>query len=111
LSTLAGKNKKYLEGLFKERYESIKKMFDHKEIVTEPVANECLQSLLHEIIKSNQAIGPLETRVAFSRAWWPNASSMGEGTILFNIGLFYKLHAHFTSHYRICGNAIPVILR
>jgi hypothetical protein len=66
------------------------------------VANGYLQSLLHEIIKSNQAIGPLEARVAFSRAWWPNASSMGEGTILFNIGLFYKLQNESQAAFVVC---------
>lgn len=102
VSTLAGKNKKYLEQLFKERYERIKKMYDQKEIVTESVANGYLQALLHEIVKSNQVIGSLEARVAFSRTWWPNASSMGEGTILFNIGLFYKLRNESQAAFVLC---------
>lgn len=102
LSTLAGKNKKYLEPIFKDRYERIKKMYDQKEIVTESVANGYLQSLLHEIAKSNQTIKSLEARVAFSRTWWPNASSMGEGTIIFNIGLFYKLHNESQAAFVLC---------
>lgn len=102
ISSLSGKNKKYVEEIFKERYESIKKMYERKEIVTESVANGYLQSLLHEIVKSNPSISPLETRVAFSRAWWPNASSMGEGSIIFNIGLFYKLQNESQAAFVLC---------
>ncbi|THU41774.1 hypothetical protein FAM09_06645 [Niastella caeni] len=102
VSSLSGKNKKYLEQIFKDRFERIKKMYDQKEILTEKAANGYLQSLLHEIVKSNQAIGQLETRVVFSRTWWPNASSMGEGTIIFNIGLFYKLQNESQAAFVLC---------
>ena len=99
---LDGKNKKYFEDIYRSRYENIKKMYDRKELITETGANNYLQSLLHEIIKSNQALGSLETRVAFSRVWWPNASSLGEGTILFNIGLFYKLQNESQAAFVLC---------
>jgi hypothetical protein len=102
LSTLTGKNKKYLEQIFKDRYENVKKMYDHNEIVTESVAHGYLQSLLREVIKSNSALASLDARVAFSRTWWPNASSMGEGTIIFNIGLFYKLHNESQAAFVLC---------
>jgi len=99
---LNGKNKKYFEDIYKNRYERIKKMYDRKELITETGANSYLQSLLHEIIKANQPLGSLETRVAFSRVWWPNASSLGEGTILFNIGLFYKLQNESQAAFVLC---------
>ena len=102
VSGLSGKNKKYLEEIFKSRFENIKKMYARKEIVTEAMANGYLQSLITEIIKSNQALGALDTRVAFCRNWWPNASSMGEGTILFNIGLFYKLQNESQVAFVLC---------
>lgn len=102
VSALSGKNKKYFEDIFKNRYENIKKMYDRKELITETGANNYLQSLLHEIIRSNETLGSLETRVAFSRAWWPNASSLGEGTIIFNIGLFYKLQNESQAAFVLC---------
>ncbi len=77
-------------------------MYDRKELITEAGANGYLQSLLQQIKKSNQALGSLETRVAFSRVWWPNASSMGEGTIVFNIGLFYKLQNESQAAFVLC---------
>jgi hypothetical protein len=102
LNTLPGENKKYFEQLYKERYENIKKMYDEKQIVTSPEAAGYLQSLVNEIIKSNAALRSLEPRIAFTRAWWPNASSMGEGTILFNIGLFHKLQNEGQAVFVIC---------
>lgn len=102
VSSLSGSNKKYFENIYKSRYENIKKLYDRKEVMTETGANSYLQSLLHEIIKSNQALGSLETRVAFVREWWPNASSMGEGTIIFNIGLFYKLQNESQAAFVLC---------
>jgi Zn-dependent protease with chaperone function len=102
VSALSGEHKKYLEDIFKQRYERIKKMYDRNEIVAESAANGYLQSLLHEIAKGNQAVRSLESRVVFSRTWWPNASSMGEGTILFNIGLFYKLRNESQVAFVLC---------
>lgn len=99
---LSGKNKKYLVELYKERFEMIRKMYDQKEIVTAAEPSDYLQSLFAEIIKSNPALKQLEARVAFSRAWWPNASSMGEGTIVFNIGLFHKLQNESQAAFVIC---------
>jgi mRNA-degrading endonuclease YafQ of YafQ-DinJ toxin-antitoxin module len=108
---LTGKNKKYLVELYKERFETIRKMYDHKEIVTANEPNGYLQSLFSEIVRSNPALQPLEARVAFSRAWWPNASSMGEGTILFNIGLFHKLQNESQAAFVICHELAHLYLR
>ena len=102
VSGLSGKNKKYLQQLYTDRYEHIKKMYDQKEIVTNTAATSYLQSLLAEISKSNTAIRSLDVRVAFTRAWWPNASSMGEGTVLFNIGLFNKLKNESQAAFVLC---------
>lgn len=110
VSGLSGKNKKYLEQLFKDRYENIKKMYDRKEIVTEATANGYLQLLITEIKRSNQSLAALDTRVAFSRTWWPNASSMGEGTILFNIGLFYKLQNESQVAFVLCHELAHLFL-
>lgn len=110
VSGLTGKNKMYLQQLFKDRFENIKKMYDRKEIVTEAVANGYLQSLIREIVKSNQSLASLETRIAFSRTWWPNASSMGEGTILFNIGLFYRLQNESQAAFVLCHELAHLFL-
>jgi Peptidase family M48. len=102
LSSLTGRNKKFLVELYKERYERIKKMYDQNEIVGSAEATAYLQKLYSTIAQANPVLQPLETRIAFSRTWWPNASSMGEGTILFNIGLFHKLQNESQAAFVIC---------
>jgi Zn-dependent protease with chaperone function len=95
-------NKKYFEEVYKERYQKIQKMYSEQEIIAEGKAAGYLQSLVNEIIKSNPSLGNLETRIVFSRAWWPNASSMGEGTIIFNIGLFNRLANESQAAFVLC---------
>lgn len=102
VKSLTGKNKKYLEELYKERYDRIVKMYDRKEIVASTEAVSYLQQLTTEIVKNNPALQSLQPRICLSRAWWPNASSMGEGTILFNIGLFHKLSNEGQVAFVIC---------
>jgi len=103
-----GKNKKYILEMYKERYETIKKKFDEKEVMTNQEVNQYLKQLTDEIINPNRGKIPGNIRIQFSRTHWPNASSMGEGTILFNIGLFTRLQnesqaafviAHELAHY------------
>ena len=106
--SVTGKNKKYIVEMYKERYEMIKKKFDEKEVMTNQEVVQYLNQLTDEIINPNKSKIPGNIRIQFSRSQWPNASSMGEGTILFNIGLFNRLQnesqaafviAHELAHY------------
>jgi Zn-dependent protease with chaperone function len=102
LTALSGDNKKYYEELYKERHQKIQRMYTDKVIIAEGKAASYLQGLAKEIIKSNPVLAGLETRIVFSRAWWPNASSMGEGTIIFNIGLFNRLANESQAAFVLC---------
>src|SRR4029078_4509601 len=84
-------NKKYISDIYKERFDQISKQFSDHEIITDPKAVAYLSALLGRVTKANPDIISSELRVLFSKAWWPNAASMGEGTIFFNIGLFNRL--------------------
>jgi len=72
-----GKNKKYILEMYKERYETIKKKFDEKEVITNQEVNQYLKQLTDEIINPNRGKIPGNIRIQFSRTHWPNASSMG----------------------------------
>jgi Zn-dependent protease with chaperone function len=102
LTGLNGSNKKYFEEIYKERYQKIQKMYSEKEIISEGKAASYLQMLVKEIVKNNPSLNSIETRIVFSRAWWPNASSMGEGTIIFNIGLFNRLDNESQAAFVLC---------
>ena len=107
-ASLSGKNKKEIAELYKERYEMIKKKIDDREMITNEEVQQYLDRLVNELTSKNKGILPPGVRIHFSRSNWPNASSMGEGTIIFNIGLFNRLQneaqaafviAHELAHY------------
>lgn len=102
ISLLSGENKKFYEEIYKERFESLAQYFKDSLILTEKETNGYLQSVVAEIVKQNPALQKLNTRVLFLRAWWPNAACYGEGTVLFNIGLFNRLHNEAEVAFVIC---------
>ena len=86
-----GDNKKYIVNLYRERYQYLESMFTEKELMASSETDSYLASLVNEIMKSNPELKKLGTHFLFSRVYWPNAFSTGEGTIVFNLGLFAKL--------------------
>lgn len=102
VSTLTGTNKKYVADLFKERFVSIKEKVLTHEVLSATEAQNYLNALVNEIVKSNPTINRTELRIAFSKSHYANASSMGEGTILFNIGLFHRLQNESQAAFVLC---------
>jgi Zn-dependent protease with chaperone function len=102
LSTLEGKNKKELAAVFRERQQGIRERITAGEVVTDAQAEAYLQQLAAPVFRANPQLKPSELRLLFSRAWWPNASSLGEGTILFNIGLFSRLQNEAQAVFVLC---------
>lgn len=92
LATLPAKNKQDFEKIYKQRWDNIKEKFAKKEIYTDPVAQQYLDALAEEIVKTNPVLKDHPFRCYFSRSGAPNASYIGEGIILVNMGLFYRLH-------------------
>lgn len=90
---------------YKEIYE---KQFDEindlvkTRSVTAPEAQQYLQSMVRQVIAVNPELAKLHTRIFFTRDWWPNASSMGEGTIGINAGLMVFLHNEAELVFVIC---------
>jgi hypothetical protein len=87
---IKGENKKYLLQFYRERYTAIANMFAEGEVVGLAQANTYLNQLTQAILNSNPQLQLPPTRFLFNRAYWPNAASFGEGTIIFNIGLVYQ---------------------
>jgi len=92
LSTLPSTNKTDFERIYKERWENIKEKFDRKEIYTNSSAQKWLDALVEEIIQANPILKGQSFQCYFSRSGIPNASFIGEGIILINMGLFYRLN-------------------
>lgn len=91
LTSLPKENKKDFEALYKARWENVKEVFDRKEIYTSAAVQKYMDALVFEIAKSNTLLRNQNFRCYFSRSGVPNASYIGEGIILFNMGLFKKL--------------------
>lgn len=102
VSGLSGSNKKQVSEIYKERFELIKEKFAGNEIISDEKASGYLMQLAQEVLKANSFLNANELRILFSKAWWPNASSMGEGTILFNIGLFNRLQNESQAVFVLC---------
>lgn len=79
--------KKIYDAHFKE----IGKLWQSDRVVTAPAAHGYLQAIVQKIISANQELKKTDARIVFSRDWWPNAYSMGEGSIAINAGLMVFL--------------------
>ncbi len=91
-ASIKGEYKKDIIGFYRERYLYLAGMFTEKEFINNTEADNYLNALANEILNSNPQLKTLGTRFLFSRVYWPNAFSTGEGTIVLNIGLFAKLN-------------------
>jgi predicted Zn-dependent protease len=102
LAGLSGSLKTELQAEYKKRYAYLKEIYTAEELVTDSTTNHYLQALSQKIIRSNPELGTISTSIHFARAWWPNAVSYGEGTILFNINLFSRLENEAQAAFIIC---------
>lgn len=88
--------------IYEDRYEGLKELTAQNRILTDSLANNYLQQMAQLIFKSNPGISQEGYRIRFTRDDWPNAASMGEGTIIFNIGLFTKLQNESQVAFVLC---------
>jgi len=111
LATLSGSNKKYIAEVYKERWSLIKERITAKEIITATETQAYLKSLTNEIFRWNPTISDEGLRIFFSKSFYANASSMGEGTILFNIGLFHRLENESQVVFVLCHELAHYFLK
>lgn len=102
ISQVKGDNKKYFKEIYKQRFDYIKSNFDMEGIVTDSAAISYINALVKEILAANPALQALKPRVLLYRAWWPNASSLGEGTVLVNIGIINKFSNEAQLAFVLC---------
>ena len=91
---LDGLDKQYKDDykmFYKYRFQGVRSLLKSDRSVTAAEPHQYLQSLLQKIVDVNPELKPLQIRMVFSRDWWPNASSMGDGTLVVNAGLMVFL--------------------
>ncbi|HUR12312.1 MAG TPA: M48 family metallopeptidase [Flavitalea sp.] len=102
VSSLPSSNRKDFEDIYTLRWKLIRAKFDEKEIYTSPAAQQYLDALVQDIVTSNIILSNKSFFCFFSRSGTPNASFLGEGIILFNMGLFKRLENESQAAFVLC---------
>ncbi|MDP4251291.1 MAG: M48 family metalloprotease [Bacteroidota bacterium] len=111
LDKIPSKNKKDLVELYQLRWKNIQDKFDQKEIFTDTRAQEYLDRLVSVIRQGNPSVAAANFSCYFSRSYIPNASYIGEGIILFNMGLFEKLDDESQVAFVLCHEIAHYLLQ
>jgi Zn-dependent protease with chaperone function len=111
LAKLPAANRKDYEDIYKSRWDNIKNVFEKKEIYTSATAQHYLDALVKEIVRNNPALQQSDFHCYFSRSGVPNASYIGEGIILFNMGLFMQLRNENEAAFVLCHEMAHYYLR
>jgi predicted SprT family Zn-dependent metalloprotease len=88
--------------IYEQQYKEIGALVKSNRTITEATAHKYLQSIVQKIIAANPELSTLQLRVLFTRDWWANASSMGDGTIAFNAGLLILLDNEAEMAFVLC---------
>ena len=91
IAALPAIDKNELSKIYEQRWEKVQDVLGKKEIYTDTEAQKYLDNIVAEIVKTNPILQNKGFRCCFSRSGIPNAAYLGEGLILFNMGLFSRL--------------------
>lgn len=79
--------------IYKDQYTEIEKFWSSSRPITEKKAMDYLLRLVDKLMAADPELKKLDLRVVFSRDWWPNAVSMGDGTLSLNAGLIIYMQS------------------
>ncbi len=102
LNSLGKEFKDDYKATYTERFAEVDELLKSSRVVTAPDAHQYLQSILKKITDANPELQSLKVRMVFSRDWWPNAYSMGEGTLVVNAGLMVFLDNEAELVFALC---------
>lgn len=87
IASVGKENAADYKNIYEQQFKGIDGIWTSSRPVTSSEAHNYLQSIVQKIIATNPELKDSDARVVFSRDWWPNAVSMGDGTIAINAGL------------------------
>jgi Zn-dependent protease with chaperone function len=96
------KYKKKLEKIYDEKYDYIVSNIDSSNFYFDDTINFYFQNILKNIQEANPVLNKPEIKLYVSRATYPNASCLGEGSLIFNIGLLRYLKNESQIAFIIC---------
>jgi hypothetical protein len=102
INSLAKEHKKDYKEIYEARFKGVEELLKSSTTVTEPVAHSYLESILKKIVAANPELSNLDIRLVFTRDSWPNAYSIGEGTLAINAGLMVFFENEAQLAFTIC---------
>jgi Zn-dependent protease with chaperone function len=109
ISQLPSQYKKDLTDIYQKRWKNIQQKFDKKELYTDVAAQDYLNKLVAVIRLGNPTMRT-DFSCYFSRSAVPNAEYIGEGIILFNMGLFERLDNEGQAAFVLCHEMAHFLL-
>ena len=109
VSQLPSQYKKDLVDVYQQRWKNIRQKFENNELYTDAAAQEYLNRLVAIIRLGNPGL-PADFACYFSRSAVPNAEYIGEGIILFNMGLFERLDNEGQAAFVLCHEMAHFLL-
>jgi hypothetical protein len=88
--------------IYEHQFNEINDLWNSTRAVTSPEVNNYLQSIVKKIIDANPELKRTDARIVFTRDDWPNAASMGDGSIAINGGLLIFLSNEAELAFVIC---------
>jgi len=94
--------KKRITTIYEDRTTRLKRNIRNEHYLFGNAMNRYVESILNRILVANPAIPQKKIRLLISRYIWPNASCLGEGTFVINIGLIRRLENEDQLAFVIC---------
>lgn len=92
IQQLSKENREDFKSILDKRFEMVADLFENDRIISYSEATDFLQKVSGRILQKNPELNSISPRILFSRDWWPNAYSVGEGTLVINAGLLIHLN-------------------
>lgn len=96
------KYKKKIEKIYDEKYDYITANIDSSYFYFDDTINVYFQNILKNIQVANPILNNPDIKLYVSRATYPNASCLGEGSLIFNIGLLRYITNESQIAFIIC---------
>jgi len=102
--------RKELKEFYKTRFNSSKRRLEDGHLLLNIGVNDYLTSVTQTIAEANEEFDFSQIRVLMARYTWPNAFSVGDGTVAINMGLILQLENESQLAFIICHEAAHFFL-
>lgn len=91
ISALSDPYKNEISFVYQQRYNNLIQQIEKGYFISDPQITSYFNNIFNKIIQANPDLKKNRPKLLISRYTWPNASCLGEGTIILNIDLVRRL--------------------